>query len=162
MDCSNGKRPTNEPMKSCLYNLNWLNPCIQRQEYGYVDGKPCILLKLNRIYGWIPDPIDQIAYQQDGNATIGTAGGVMVQCYGRTPMDAQNLGPVAYYPSNVFPGAYFPYLMQDTYRSPLIAVQFLQPAEQILIMIECRAFAKNIKYDPLTGQGAIRFELLID
>jgi hypothetical protein len=30
--------------------------CTLERNYGYKEGKPCILLKLNRIYGWKPEP----------------------------------------------------------------------------------------------------------
>ena len=30
--------------------------CISEEHYGYYHGKPCLLLKLNRIYGWRPVP----------------------------------------------------------------------------------------------------------
>ena len=30
--------------------------CITEEHYGYYHGKPCLLLKLNRIYGWRPQP----------------------------------------------------------------------------------------------------------
>jgi sodium/potassium-transporting ATPase subunit beta len=30
--------------------------CTLDNNYGYREGKPCILIKLNRIYGWKPEP----------------------------------------------------------------------------------------------------------
>ena len=32
--------------------------CTLENNYGYKEGKPCILLKLNRIYGWNPEPFN--------------------------------------------------------------------------------------------------------
>ena len=32
--------------------------CTKDNDYGFKQGKPCILLKLNRIIGWIPEEID--------------------------------------------------------------------------------------------------------
>lgn len=48
--------------KSCEFNKEWLSDqgsdykCITQEDYGYRFGKPCILIKLNRIYDWRPDP----------------------------------------------------------------------------------------------------------
>lgn len=35
--------------------------CITEEHYGYYHGKPCLLLKLNRIYGWEPIPYRNLA-----------------------------------------------------------------------------------------------------
>ena len=48
--------------KTCEFNKEWLSDvnsdykCITEESYGYLHGKPCILVKLNRIYGWNPRP----------------------------------------------------------------------------------------------------------
>lgn len=123
---------------------------------------PCIILKLNRIYGWLPDPLD--------NHT-----GVLVRCYGRNDIDKDLLGGVCYHDDNdplgkdlckndygEFKSHYYPYLKQLNYQSPIVVVEFLRPSRNVVIMVECRAYAKNIRYDPRTGEGAVRFELLID
>ena len=53
--------PLNEE-KTCEFNKEWLSDqnsdykCITEESYGYLHGKPCILVKLNRIYGWNPIP----------------------------------------------------------------------------------------------------------
>jgi len=54
--------PPREKDEACEFNLEWLSnqgsdiKCISEEHYGYYHGKPCILLKLNRIYGWQPQP----------------------------------------------------------------------------------------------------------
>ena len=30
--------------------------CTKEKNYGFDVGKPCILIKLNKIYGWKPEP----------------------------------------------------------------------------------------------------------
>jgi len=48
--------------KSCEFNKEWLSDqgsdykCITQEDYGYRHGKPCILLKMNKIYDWRPNP----------------------------------------------------------------------------------------------------------
>jgi len=48
--------------KSCEFNKEWLSDqgsdfkCISEENYGYLQGQPCILLKMNKIYNWRPIP----------------------------------------------------------------------------------------------------------
>ena len=57
--------PPTDPLtesKTCEFNKEWLSDvnsdykCITEESYGYLHGKPCILVKLNRIYAWNPTP----------------------------------------------------------------------------------------------------------
>jgi len=41
--------------KACRVDLNVGFPCSQANEYGYPKGEPCIILKLNKVYGWKPE-----------------------------------------------------------------------------------------------------------
>ena len=33
--------------------------CNVNNSYGYKDGRPCVLIKLNRIIGWEPKPYEE-------------------------------------------------------------------------------------------------------
>lgn len=39
----------------CNVDVNKWKPCHVENEFGYHKSTPCIFLKLNRIYGWIPE-----------------------------------------------------------------------------------------------------------
>ncbi len=57
--------------EACEFNKEWLSDqgsdikCISEEQYGYFHGKPCILVKLNRIYGWRPEPYYNITEVED-------------------------------------------------------------------------------------------------
>ena len=50
---------------------------------------------------------------------------------------------------------------QEHYESPLVAVKFKNPAQGQLLHVECRAWAKNIKYNKMDRIGMTHFELFI-
>lgn len=43
------------PGKVCDVNIKDFKRCTQENNYSYHKSSPCIFLKLNKIYGWIPD-----------------------------------------------------------------------------------------------------------
>ncbi|KAK9872950.1 hypothetical protein WA026_020302 [Henosepilachna vigintioctopunctata] len=176
----------NIPVKRCSYgeklvrgqvcdvDVRKWDPCTPDNHFDYPRNAPCIFLKLNRIYGWepeyyndpndLPDDMPQQLKDHIRNIThTAERNNVWVTCAGENPADVEYLGPVKYYPSiQGFPGYYFPYLNSEGYLSPLLAVQFKRPVSGIVINIECRAWAKNIKYRRNDRSGSVHFELLID
>jgi len=147
---------------------------------GFKEGKPCILLKLNRIIDLVPE------YYTDPNVLtitdkksgiehkvpetlrnhikkVTNKKQVWVDCHGEWPLDNEVMGPIEYFPKDRgFSGQFFPYpKKQDNYNSPLVAVKFTNPPIGRLLHIECRAWAHNINYDRMTNVGKAHFELLI-
>ena len=48
---------TPRPGQFCHFRLDALGEnCTAERAFGYDRGQPCVLLKLNRIYGWAPQP----------------------------------------------------------------------------------------------------------
>lgn len=166
-----------QPNKVCAVDINskaW-GPCVEKEKYGFTSSSPCIFLKLNRIYGWVPEyyndtknlPSEMPESLKNHIRSINDTkelNTIWVSCYGEAPADRENVGPIQYYPRQGFPGYYYPYKNVEGYLSPLVAIHLQRPALHSLINIECRAWAKNILYKRSlhNREGSVHFELMID
>ncbi|XP_062982975.1 sodium/potassium-transporting ATPase subunit beta-1 [Elgaria multicarinata webbii] len=161
-DASRGKLP------SCRFNRSWLESCsgLHDSTYGYKEGKPCVIIKLNRILGYVPKPPLNNSIPPElmtkYNEYI-----IPVHCAAKKPEDAHKIGSVEYYGMagyGGFPLQYYPYygkLLQPKYLQPLMAVQFTNLTYDAEVRIECKAYAQNIHYsdkDRFMG----RFDMKID
>lgn len=55
MDCTHFTDAPDDPARVCRFRLEDLGHyCVNYYDYGYYEGQPCILLKLNRPQGWAP------------------------------------------------------------------------------------------------------------
>ena len=66
IDCSS--IPLSESLTELFSSRNFLhiflttdvkpgpNPCTKPKNYGFTKGRGCIAIKLNRVFGWIPEP----------------------------------------------------------------------------------------------------------
>lgn len=163
------------PGKVCDVDIRGWDPCIEENHFSFHKSSPCIFLKLNKIYGWRPEfyndtrnlpqemPVELqkhirniTAYNRD------YANMVWVSCHGETPADKENIGPISYLPFPGFPGYFYPYENAEGYLSPLVAIHLQKPRTGILINIECRAWARNIKYDRRERLGVVHFEIMIE
>jgi len=159
--------------KVCSLDLSEFGECIKEKKFGYEKGKPCIFLKLNKIYNWIPDtyrtttdlppemPKDlskHIGEQVDMNKPTNV---IWVSCEGENPADQESLKAIMYHPRRGFPGYYFPFKNIDGYMPPVVAVEF-EVQTGVLINIECKAWARNIHHDRSERKGSVHFELMVD
>ena len=169
--------------KACKFDTATLGEC-GVAPFGYFAEKgdknsqasPCILLKVNRIFGWQPQPYDLQYIDADQEEDDPIPGDVRklieqdpnqiyVDCFGENPADVEALdGNVKYFPENRgIPFYYFPYTQaHNNYHNPLVAVKFnnLNPGQ--LIHVECKLWAKGIKHDRKDKLGGIRFEILLE
>lgn len=77
-------------------------------------------------------------------------------------MDKENIGPLEYYPQAGFPIKFYPYTVQEGYRPPLVMVKFAFPRNGHVIMVWCKAWARNIYHHKNDRAGSVYFELLVD
>jgi len=171
------------------FDLSTLGPC-GSFPYGYVGArvKPCILIKLNKIWGWQPAPIE---YKEDpysynnlpkslrnhlNSASAKEAEAaeenknIWIDCAGRNSADKEALeGRLTYYPaSRAIPIRYFPYVGERNefdasvgFHSPLVAIQVDPRPLGQLVHIECRAFYHGVRHLAKEKRGLVHFEVLL-
>lgn len=162
--CTNDQNAT--PDKVCHFPIETGQDkiCTAERNFGYPEGKPCVLIKLNRIYNWEPvsyvDPPDALKKNLKNPFEQNL---VYITCTGENSADRDNIGQdVNYYPQQGIPFNYFPFTNQKGYVSPFVFVQFNDIARRVLVNVECRAWAKNIHFDRGDRLGSVHFEMLVD
>merc|ERR1712027_219753 len=94
-------------------------------------------------------------------SSVASPSPVLVTCQGENPADVEGFDSFEYFPKDAgLSETYFPYLNQDDYQSPLVAVQVNNANPGQLLHIECRAWAKNMNYNRRDRVGIVRFELI--
>jgi len=149
--------------------LKALGECSGEQDpsFGYSNGQPCVLLKLNKIYGlehdYYNESIKIMPQELKDRITKATnKKQVWVSCLGENAADKESMGDFTYFPKDGgFPNTNYPYMNEKDYLSPLVAVKFKNPTVGQFLHIECRAWAGNIEYHRRDRVGIAHFELMI-
>ncbi|MEQ2163597.1 hypothetical protein GOODEAATRI_031883, partial [Goodea atripinnis] len=111
--------------KACRFSKTLLGPCsgLEDPDYGFKQGKPCLIVKLNRIVNFRP----------------------------KKEEDAGKIGEIKYYGiGEGFPLQYYPYYgkrLHPHYLQPLVALQFTNLTMNTELRIECKVFGENIYYN---------------
>ncbi|KAM4700418.1 sodium/potassium-transporting ATPase subunit beta-1 [Discoglossus pictus] len=162
--------------KSCRFRREWLGNCsgLDDPTYGFKDGSPCVIVKLNRILGFFPKPPQNetltaaLAEQPHVSYNIFNEYIIPVVCKGKKEDDEPKIREVKYFGMagyGGFPLNYYPYYgvkIQPQYRQPLIAVQFFNISFDTEVRIECKALGENIKYsdkDRFQGRFDVKFDI---
>ncbi|CAB1323718.1 unnamed protein product [Coregonus sp. 'balchen'] len=160
--------------KACRFHRTWLGPCSgldgQDETFGFKDGKPCLIAKLNRIVNFRPRP-------PTNNASIPEAGQIRVQPNPtncdvilsfslQREEDASMIGEIKYYGMGMgFPLQYYPYygkLLHPQYLQPLVAIQFTNLTFNQELRLECKVYGANIDYsekDRYQGRFDVKFTI---
>ncbi|XP_014253391.1 sodium/potassium-transporting ATPase subunit beta-2-like [Cimex lectularius] len=171
--CSYAHPP--KPGRVCKVDVRDLYPCSEENKFGYHLQKPCVFLKLNKIYGWKPEfwnSVEELpahmpkslkdVIKKETLTDKELFKSIWISCEGENPADVENIGEIKYHPNQRIPGYFFPYENTEGYLAPLVAVQFKNPKNGLLLNIECKAWAKNIVHDRKDRLGSVHFELLLD
>ncbi|UYV70204.1 ATP1B1 [Cordylochernes scorpioides] len=164
--CDAGQSETAHKNEACFFDAaNIASPCNSQNGYGFSQGKPCIVVKLNRIYGWVPKGYEQDKLPSDMPENIKSnydPTKVYISCNGSEASDRDNMGDIEYLPNQSIASYYFPFQNQKNYMSPLVFIHFLSPVKNQIVQVRCRAWAANIQYNTKDNLGSTQFSLLID
>ncbi|XP_068107297.1 protein ATP1B4 [Hyperolius riggenbachi] len=140
-----------EIRKACQFRRSQLQNCsgIEDPSFGFSQGKPCFILKMNRILGFKAGAGTPISVSCDipkGNSSL--------------------MGAVNFYPANYFDLQYFPYygkLTHVNYTSPLVAMHFTEVTKNTEVTIQCKIKGEDIINDHKTDRflGRVIFILNI-
>ncbi|XP_014680881.1 PREDICTED: sodium/potassium-transporting ATPase subunit beta-like [Priapulus caudatus] len=150
----------------CKFPIPKLPGCERENSYGFKDGKPCVILTLNKIFAWIPELHDSIsiaaANAPDELLQRFREGSIGVSCNGREEMDVQHIGQVEYASASGFSAEYYPYWNQDGYIQPFVFARFKNLKRDVAVNIECKAWARNIHMDSRNRKGIVSFAIMVD
>ncbi|KAM6962860.1 sodium/potassium-transporting ATPase subunit beta-1a [Aplochiton taeniatus] len=138
--------------KACRFQRSWLGDCsgLTDTNYGFKDGKPCLIVKLNRIVNFKPrPPVNTTAIPAAVQAKLQPYV-IPIHCTHRREEDAGKIGEIEYFGiGNGFPLQYYPYygkLLHPQYLQPLVAIKFNNLTMNEDLRIECKAYGGNIDY----------------
>ncbi|CAF0988980.1 unnamed protein product [Rotaria sordida] len=168
--------PRERPVPTRKFIINKPGDCTNATQYGFAKGKPCVLVKMNKIVGFKPKPGapdgEKKSYISICKTNSTAASAVYVHCYGEYPADEDNIGNITYISENgrdtkcgALETSWFPYEgkinREDKYQAPYIWVQFNSPSPNILINVVCRVYGQNIDFDKKTGRAITRFQIYV-
>jgi sodium/potassium-transporting ATPase subunit beta len=151
--------------------------CKPEHDFGYTNG-PCVALKLNRIYNWIPEafssenqlPIEikNILDRLNNRKTLINEN-IFIKCDGEFSADVDLLrhANISYHSAQagvqdigLLPIFYYPFLNQPGYKSPLVFVHFRNLPKHTLLNVLCKGYAQNIDSgDKVNLRGMTRFQI---
>ena len=171
--------------EACRFDPNAILGDCAKKPYGYTTSppEPCVLLKINRIFGWTPQPYsdndleeaktlnedypeDQMPEKIYDKIKANTnRDKIIIDCQGENPFDREKLdGKMTYFPDDQgIPFHYFPYKHAGkNYHNPLVAVKFSGLEPGVLYHIQCKLWAKDVRHSKKERAGLVHFEIFLD
>ncbi|XP_014866381.1 PREDICTED: sodium/potassium-transporting ATPase subunit beta-233-like [Poecilia mexicana] len=140
-------------VKACRFPRSLLGSCsgLEDNDFGFKDGKPCLIVKLNRIVNFRPRPPgNNDSIPEEAKPKV-QANVIPLHCTNKREEDADKIGEIKYYGiGEGFPLQYYPYYgkrHQPQYLQPLVALQFTNLTRNTELRIECKVFGENIYYN---------------
>eukprot|EP00397_Hematodinium_sp_SG-2012_P068669 GEMP01112834.1.p1 GENE.GEMP01112834.1~~GEMP01112834.1.p1 ORF type:complete len:191 (+),score=3.57 GEMP01112834.1:1-573(+) len=129
----------------CDFNLGMTKTnCTEEDNWGYNTNSPCILLKLNKMIDWIPEPMRNVNSLPQGlqdyinnlSDTDALSKNVWVWCESEGVEIDQPAPGIPYY--------FYPYSNQLGYLAPFVMVRLRDLPREEEVRVTCRAWAANI------------------
>ncbi|XP_069560203.1 sodium/potassium-transporting ATPase subunit beta-1a [Brachyistius frenatus] len=152
--------------KACRFLKSWLGSCSGDSDptFGFKEGKPCLIVKLNRIVNYRPKGPSTNNSLPDALQGKPLSNLIPIYCKNKREEDESKIGEIKYFGiGEGFPFQYYPYygkLLQPQYLQPLVAIQFTNLTVDQDLRIECRVFGDNIDYsekDRYQGRFDVKF-----
>ncbi|XP_028301027.1 sodium/potassium-transporting ATPase subunit beta-1a [Gouania willdenowi] len=141
-----------EQRKACRFSKDWLDGCSGKPDetFGFKTGKPCMIVKLNRIVNFRPRAPSNNQSLPDPLQSKALSNLIPIHCKNKREEDQEKIGEIKYFGiGDGFPLQYYPYygkLLQPQYLQPLVAIQFTNITIGQEVRIECKAYGANINY----------------
>uniref|UniRef100_A0A1A8P3Y0 Sodium/potassium-transporting ATPase subunit beta n=1 Tax=Nothobranchius pienaari TaxID=704102 RepID=A0A1A8P3Y0_9TELE len=155
--------------KACRFSRSLLGPCsgIDDRDFGFKEGKPCLIVKLNRIVNFRPRPPmsnDTIPEEVQPKVQPNV---IPLHCTHKKEEDAGKIGEIKYFGiGGGFPLQYYPYYgkrLHPHYLQPLVALQFTNLTMKTELRIECKVYGENIDYNEKDRyQGRFEIKIQVD
>uniref|UniRef100_A0A1A8KMU2 Sodium/potassium-transporting ATPase subunit beta n=1 Tax=Nothobranchius kuhntae TaxID=321403 RepID=A0A1A8KMU2_NOTKU len=155
--------------KACRFSRSLLGPCsgLEDRDFGFKEGKPCLIVKLNRIVNFRPRPPmsnDTIPEEVQPKVQPNV---IPLHCTHKKEEDAGKIGEIKYFGiGGGFPLQYYPYYgkrLHPHYLQPLVALQFTNLTMKTELRIECKVYGDNIDYNEKDRyQGRFEIKIQVD
>ncbi|XP_011064278.1 PREDICTED: sodium/potassium-transporting ATPase subunit beta-1-like [Acromyrmex echinatior] len=163
-ECSDGALITSNT-KPCFFDIESLGVCGQ-PPYGYTDPlQPCVLIKFNKRFNWVPIPYNKSSLLPENMppalqeaVQFSNKFQIWLWCDGVNNVDKEHIGEIEYLPSPGFSVQYFPFIGHPDYLTPIVALRFKNVTLFRLVTVECSLWALNINKD---AQNALDFQLIL-